>query len=373
MVATGAERDNEAREITLGTYRITVQRGALKLIGDIARETGAHRFVIISDDNVAPLYAEDVRRSLGPARATLYTMPAGEANKTRRTWGRITDEILGDGVGRDSVVVALGGGVVGDIAGFVAATYMRGIPFIQMPTTLLAMVDASVGGKTGVDTHLGKNLVGAFHQPAAVIADPMLLATLPRAELLAGCAEAIKHGVIADADHFADATAFAAAVAGGAAPTEWPSLVPLIARSIEIKASVVAADEREMGVRRTLNFGHTIGHAVEAAMEFRLLHGQAVAIGMVIESRIAEKLGVAEPGTSARVEEACARAGLPVAMPEQVSPETVLAATRTDKKARGGVVRYALPLRIGAMAGESDGWAIEVPDNVVLESLASAD
>src|SRR3954470_23767961 len=190
-------------EIELPTYRILIARGALAEVGRVASATTrAHRYALIADSNVAPLYAARVRSALGEGRTRLYTIPAGEENKTRESWSALTDSLLGDGFGRDSAIVALGGGVIGDLAGFVAATYMRGIPFVQLPTTLLAMIDASIGGKTGVDTAAGKNLVGAFHRPRAVIVDPSVLATLPANHLRAGLAEAIKHGAIADPAYF---------------------------------------------------------------------------------------------------------------------------------------------------------------------------
>jgi 3-dehydroquinate synthase len=356
-------------EVELPTYRVLIARGALSDLGRIASATTrAHRYAVIADSNVGPLYAGRVRSSLGEGRTKLYTIGAGEDQKTRETWAALTDAMLGDGFGRDSAVVALGGGVVGDLAGFVAATYMRGIPFIQVPTTLLAMIDASIGGKTGVDTSAGKNLVGAFHQPAAVIADPDLLRTLPAAHLRAGLAEALKHGVIADADYFDDVAEAAPEIVNGTRGAA-PALERVVVRSVGIKADVVRRDEREGGVRKTLNFGHTIGHAIELRSGYRMLHGEAVAVGMVLESRLAERVGVAEPGTSDRVRAAIERVGLPVSRPENQTPDEILAATRGDKKARSGTVEYALPSRVGMMAGEDRGWSVPVADDVVLEVL----
>jgi 3-dehydroquinate synthase len=265
--------------------------------------------------------------------------------------------------------VALGGGVVGDLAGFVAATYLRGVPVVQVPTTLLAMIDASVGGKTGVDTRHGKNLVGAFHQPAAVVADTRTLATLPPAQLRAGLAEAIKHGAIADERYFERVVDDLPALL---APGGWGSdaMTALVARSVEIKAAVVERDEREGGVRKTLNFGHTLGHAVETLSGYTLLHGEAVAIGMALESQLAERAGVAECGTNDRLRAALERAGLPTRAPATMRADDVISVTRHDKKARGGVTEYALPRRIGAMAGERSGWAVPVSDDLVREVLA---
>jgi 3-dehydroquinate synthase len=316
---------------------------------------------------VAPHYGAPLVAQLAPhGRASLHVMPAGELHKTRETWGRLTDELLAAGCGRDTTVVALGGGVVGDVAGFVAATFMRGVPVVQCPTSLLAMIDASVGGKTGVDTAAGKNLVGAFHLPAAVLVDVELLRTLPAAHVRAGLAEAIKHGVIADAEYFTRIDGALTALLGG----DPHATLDLVTRSVEIKTAVVRADERETGLRRTLKFGHTLGHAIELASGYALLHGEAVAIGMVLEARLAERIGVAARDTSREIERVLRRAGLPVARPDSVDPQVVLEATRHDKKSRAGAVAFALPARIGAMAGRENGWAIAVEDAAVREVLA---
>ena len=282
------------------------------------------------------------------------------------TWARVTDELLAAGCARDTTLVALGGGVVGDLAGFVAATFMRGIPVVQCPTSLLAMIDASVGGKTGVDTEAGKNLVGAFHPPAVVLADVEMLNTLPVAHLRAGLAEAFKHGVIADAEYLASlATLAETIISGNAAAT-----LDAVARSVEIKAEIVRSDVREHGRRKTLNFGHTLGHAIEQASGYALLHGECVAIGMVLEARLAERIGVAESGTAAQIERILERAALPVCRPSFLHPDVVLQATRLDKKTRGGAVEYALPARIGEMADNGMTWAIAVDDALVREVLA---
>ncbi|HEX7020662.1 MAG TPA: 3-dehydroquinate synthase [Gemmatimonadaceae bacterium] len=355
-----------AREVVLPTYRVIVARGALASVGAVARATApAHRYAIISDSNVAPRYADAVAASLGdPSR--LFTISAGEAQKTRDTWATLTDDMLAAGFARDTTVIALGGGVVGDLAGFVAATFMRGVPVIQVPTSLLAMIDASIGGKTGVDTRAGKNLVGAFHQPAAVIADPDLLRTLPADHLRGGLAEALKHGVIADAEYFATVADIARAPESY---LEGDAFTDLVARSVEIKADIVRRDERESGVRKTLNFGHTLGHAIELCSDYSMLHGAAVAAGMVLESALAERIGVASDGTRARVEDAVRGASLPVRAPSGMRVDAILRATRGDKKARAGRVEYALPARIGAMAGADSGWSIAVSDDLVREIL----
>ena len=359
---------DDAREIDAGSYRVVVAAGLrhqfARLIADAAP---AHHYAVVTDVSIAPHYGEALTLALAAhAPVSLHLVPSGEAHKTRDTWARVTDGMLDAGCGRDTTVVALGGGVVGDLAGFVAATFMRGVPVVQCPTTLLAMIDASVGGKTGVDTAAGKNLVGAFHPPAAVLADVETIRTLPLEQRRSGLVEAIKHGVIADAGYFERLDADLPALLDA----EPSATLDAVARSVEIKAEVVRADEREHGRRKTLNLGHTLGHALEHVSQYALLHGEAVAIGMVLEARIAERLGVAEAGTAQLIEAVLRRAGLPVARPRELPVDQVVDATRLDKKARGGRVEYALPARIGAMAGEDGGWALPVDDQLVHEVLA---
>jgi 3-dehydroquinate synthase len=357
-----------ARVVDAGTYRVTIAAGLRQELGGlVAAAAPAHHYAIITDDDVAPHYAPAAHAELARhGRVSVHRMPAGEVHKTRGTWSRLTDDLLAAGCGRDTTVVALGGGVVGDVAGFVAATFMRGVPVVQCPTSLLAMIDASVGGKTGVDTAAGKNLVGAFHPPSAVLIDVDTLRTLSAAHHRAGLAEAIKHGVVADAAYFARVASLLPALLAG----EPTATIELVARSVEIKAAVVRADEREAGLRKTLNFGHTLGHALELASDYALLHGEAVAVGMVLEARLAERIGVAERGTAAEIERVVRAAGLPSAVPAGLAPAAILQATRHDKKARAGAVAFALPAGIGAMAGAERDWAIEVGDPLVLGVLS---
>jgi len=358
------------REIKLHGSSIRIGPGLLAQAGAITRELApAHRYVIITDSNVGPLYAEKVRDQLEKDTADILTIPAGESNKTRESWARLTDQMLAKRYGRDSAVIALGGGVVGDLAGFVAATFMRGIPVVQIPTTLVAMVDASIGGKTAVDTPAGKNLVGAFHPPTAVLVDPQLLATLALREMRAGFAEIVKHGVIADGVYLREVASGASELlsAGGSASD---SMLSLIVRSVEIKADIVSRDEREEGLRKTLNFGHTIGHAVELVSGYSLLHGEAVAIGMALESRLAELIGVAKAGTAATIAETLQSAGLPTDLPTGFQPDEVIEAMRSDKKGVSGKTRFALPSRVGAMAGRETGWTVPVSDDQLREVLA---
>jgi 3-dehydroquinate synthase len=356
------------REVTLPKYVVTIGPGALDRIGEIVRvSAAAHRYAIITDDSVGPLYAPRVSSALRMPPSATFTIPAGEAHKTRESWARLTDELLATGFGRDTTIIAIGGGVVGDLAGFVAATFMRGVPYVQVPTSLLAMIDASVGGKTGVDTAAGKNLVGAFHQPAAVVADTTVLGSLPIEQIRAGIAEAIKHGVIADEEYFARVQSLAGTL--HSIDVSSPAVLDLVARSVEIKAEVVRRDEREDGIRKTLNFGHTVGHAIELASGYSLLHGEAVAIGMVYESLIAERISAATPGTADSVRRAVSVAGLPDRRPPEIPVEEIVAATRGDKKARAGRAEYALPARIGAMAGASRGWSMPVSEDLLREVL----
>jgi 3-dehydroquinate synthase len=324
---------------------------------------------VITDSNVGALYGAKALAGFRAGSAELFTIPAGELHKTRETWSLLTDEMISRGLGRDTTVVALGGGVVGDITGFVAATFLRGVPVVQVPTTLLGMVDASVGGKTGVDTPAGKNLVGAFHPPSLVVADPQTLATLPVTQLRTGIAEAFKHGVIADSGYFGSVVEELPVllVPGGGASD---SLSRVVVRSIEIKAEIVLSDERERGHRKVLNFGHTIGHALESLSGYEIGHGEAVAIGMVLEAALAERAGIADAGTSDTIRGALTAAGLPVDRPTSFSVDQIMVATRSDKKVRRGQVEYALPLRIGAMAGSSSGWAVPVMDEIVREVLS---
>ena len=324
-------------------------------------------WAVVSDETVAPLHAEGVATGLAEAgrRGDLVTFPAGEAEKTRDRWAAVTDTLLARGLGRDAGIVAVGGGVVGDLAGFVAATYMRGIPVLQIPTSLLAMIDASVGGKTAVDTPAGKNLVGAFHPPAAVVVDPEVIGTLPEVERRWGLAEAVKHGAILDEGYGEDTAAAARALLDG----EPGAILQLVRRSVELKARVVSEDERETGLREILNFGHTVGHALEHASDFRIAHGAGVAMGMVWEASLGERMGVTEAGTAATIAGWLSALGLPT-QPEPVDPVAFAAGLGVDKKARDGTPRVVLLARCGQVAPAPDGgWAHRVPSELV-EALA---
>jgi 3-dehydroquinate synthase len=348
----------------LGSYPVYVDTGLLgRLEQLVAQHLPGARIALIMDSTLHTLYGSG---RLGPAWSfESLTFPAGEGSKSRESWCRLTDELLERGFGRDTGIVALGGGVTGDLAGFVAATYMRGVPYIQVPTTLLAMVDASVGGKTAVDTPKGKNLVGAFHHPSAVVADPLVLGTLPMETFREGLAETVKHGLIADRKYFEWMESHVSPIAGRDPDT----LAPLIRRSIEIKADVVRIDEREMGCRAILNAGHTVGHALELEAGYELPHGHAVGLGLVVECQIAEDLKIAAPGLRARVSALLAELGLPTRLRRDLETEPVIAAMRRDKKNRAGHIHLALPAAIGQMQ-HSRAWTTPVPDDVIGAALA---
>jgi len=346
------------------SYDILIGRGLVAELPTLVKAAcPASRYAIITDSHVAKLYGAQAVARFHDATlpAQLFEFPAGERSKTRDTWATLSDRMLAGQFGRDAAVVALGGGVVGDVAGFVAATYLRGIPYVQVPTTLLAMIDSSIGGKTGVDVPAGKNLLGAFHQPRLVVADLDVLGSLPPAQLAAGMAEAVKHGVIADRDYFDALEQEHAAVTA----REPGVLERVVRRSVEIKAEVVAADEREAGRRAILNFGHTLAHAIEATAKFATLHGEAVAIGMAYEARLAEALGIAEPGTADRIRRVLDRYRLPLELPESATADGLVAAMQLDKKARDGAARFALPRAIGRMYTDGKSWTVAAPEGVV--------
>lgn len=353
------------------SYDILIKAGLVRQLDTILTEyCPAAAYALISDSQVAKLYGEAIAKQVSGAggRVELLTFPAGEWNKTRETWAALSDRMLAARLGRDCAVIALGGGVVNDVAGFVAATYLRGVPLVQVPTSLLAMIDSSIGGKTGVDVPAGKNLLGAFHQPRVVVADPDLLGSLASVQLAAGLAEAVKHGIVADAEYFAFLEAEYAAIFAKHAP----ALERLVRRSVEIKAGVVAQDEREQGRRAILNFGHTVGHAIEATSNYEVLHGEAVAIGMVYEGRLAESLGIAAGGTVQRITGVLERLHLPTERPAGSQVDDLIAAMRADKKVRAGEIRFALPTTIGSAHGsDGTGWTVAVPEDAIRHVLVN--
>lgn len=300
--------------------------------------------LVISNTTVAPLYLERVTQALDGLSWSSFLIDDGEAHKTFANVGLALDALAKLGATRDACVIALGGGVVGDLAGFSAACWMRGIDFIQMPTTLLSMVDSSVGGKTGVNLPAGKNLVGAFHQPRAVIADTDTLATLPEREYRAGLAEVIKGAAIGDPDFFAWLEANAAALNA----RETGPLIEAIARKVQYKAGVVARDETEQGERALLNLGHTFGHALETAGKYKvLLHGEGVAVGMLLAAQLSERLSMSGSADTTRLHRLLDAVGLPTTIPPGMEPEPLLALMRLDKKNLAGTLRLILWRGIG--------------------------
>jgi 3-dehydroquinate synthase len=327
-------------------YPIQIGHGTLAGLGAAVKlHTRASRVFVLSVPPVARRWAAPVERSLAAAglRAERLVIPDGERSKSLRQAERLYDALLAAGADRSSVLLALGGGMVGDLTGFVAATLLRGIDFVQVPTTLLAMIDSSVGGKTGVNVKRGKNLVGAFHQPRLVWVDAATLRTLPRRELLAGLAEGIKHAAIRDAGLFAQLEAELERLL----MLDPAVVLPFLAQNCAIKAGVVSRDEREAGERMLLNFGHTLGHAIEALSRYRgILHGEAVAMGMAFAARRSEALGIAEPGTALRLVALLARAGLPTE-PPPFPRRAYLAALAADKKKQDERVRFVALRSIG--------------------------
>ncbi|HET7562659.1 MAG TPA: 3-dehydroquinate synthase [Rhodanobacteraceae bacterium] len=329
-------------------YPIRIGRGLLDAATDWRDVLRGGHALIVSDSNVAPLYArrlqDTLARATGGVQVATLTLPAGEAHKNLDAVVAVFDALAALGATRDACVLALGGGVVGDIAGFAAACWMRGIDCVQCPTTLLAMVDASVGGKTGIDHPAGKNLIGAFHQPRAVIADLDTLATLPERELRAGFAEVVKTACIGDAEFFAWLESHADALQA----REVTAFEHAIATCCRFKAGVVARDERETGERALLNFGHTFGHALEVETGFgTLLHGEAVAIGMLQAARLSTRLGMAGDADALRLRALLLRFGLPVDPPPGLAADALLARMRLDKKNRAGSLRLVLWRGIG--------------------------
>jgi 3-dehydroquinate synthase len=357
-------------DIDLGdrSYRISIGGGLLDQRASFEGLPAASSALIVTNETVAPLYLERLRLVLGQAYRAVHTvaLPDGEAYKTWASLNLIFDALLAQGCDRKTVLFALGGGVVGDMTGFAAASYMRGVPFVQVPTTLLAQVDSSVGGKTAINHPLGKNMIGAFYQPQRVICDLDTLKTLPPRELSAGLAEVIKYGPIADMvfldwieAHMDDLVA-----------REPRALAHAVKRSCEIKAHVVGQDEREAGLRAILNFGHTFGHAIEAGMGYGAwLHGEAVGCGMVMAARLSQRLGLIDPAFVERLKTLVQRAGLPVVAPVLDAADNAaryLALMRVDKKSEAGEIKFVL------IDGPGRAVVRGAPDALVAEVIAAS-
>jgi 3-dehydroquinate synthase len=343
-----------------GTYSIHIGGGLLGRLAEYVGPLAPTSILVVSNEVVAPLHGDMALATLRDvARTTLLSLPDGEGTKRWDSVSRILDALVAHGADRKSVVVALGGGVIGDLAGFAASVYMRGIRVVQVPTTLLAQVDSSVGGKTGINHPSGKNLIGTFHQPSVVVADTDVLQTLPSRELAAGLAEVLKHGLLADAKYFEEVVADLPALRD----REVAALARAVGRSCEIKAGVVGRDERESGERALLNLGHTFGHAIESLTGYgQWLHGEAVGCGMVLAADMSRRLGLITERDVRTVQHAVALAGLPPRI-EGLGVDEALRSMRGDKKAEAGAVRYIVLEAIGRAAQRA------VPDQVVRETL----
>ena len=349
-------------------YDIRIGSGLLDDPTQFADLPSASTAMVVTNTTVGPLYAERLRAVLERQyrRVLVVELPDGEAYKTWETLNLIFDSLLANGCDRKTVLFALGGGVVGDMTGFAAAAFMRGVPFVQVPTTLLAQVDSSVGGKTAINHPLGKNMIGAFYQPQRVLCDLATLATLPTRELSAGLAEVIKYGPIADMDFLAWIEANVDALMA----REPQAMAHAVRRSCQIKADVVGQDERESGMRAILNFGHTFGHAIEAGMGYgQWLHGEAVGCGMVMAARLSAALGHVDAAFVARLTRLIERAGLPVVAPVLDAQDNVgryLALMRVDKKAEAGQIKFVVIAQPGVAAVES------APDELVAEVIRAS-
>ena len=353
-------------EVDLGarSYPILIGSGLLSRAGILAPHLRGNQAMVVTDRTVAPLYLDALSDALGDVRADVFELDDGERFKTLETYSRIVDALLERRHDRSTTIVALGGGVVGDVAGFVAATYRRGVSCIQVPTTLLAQVDSSVGGKTAVNHPLGKNMIGAFHQPVCVLADTDTMATLPEREYRAGLAEVLKYGIIRDEPFFSWLEANAAALLR----RESDAVARAVRTSCATKARVVAEDERESGLRAILNFGHTFAHALETLTGYeRLLHGEAVAIGMVMAADCSVRHGLLAEREAARVRAAMAALELPGGVPPGIGPAAMLDAMAFDKKTVDGRMRLILARSIGEAVVVAD-----VERDALLATLTAA-
>jgi len=326
-------------------YDVRVIPGGLDDLGEMLLARGLNGpVVIVTDKNVGKYYLKRVLKSIqrsGYEPHNITILP-GEENKTLDTVSQIWDGFLAAKIERGSTIVGLGGGVVGDLAGFAAATYLRGVPWVAVPTSLLAMVDSGMGGKTGADLPKGKNLIGAFHPPRLVLVDPDVLKSLPRIEFNNGMAEVFKHGVIADPE-------LMRICADNPTQSDSVGLFKLVRQGIAVKAKIIEDDPYEAGFRAALNYGHTVGHGVELVSNFRIRHGEAVSIGMVVESKLAEIIGLASGGLSKEIAKSLESIGLPVSIPPELDKAEIIAAMKRDKKVAGGRVKFALPAAIGDM------------------------
>jgi 3-dehydroquinate synthase len=338
----------------MGEYDAIVQSNGIEQLGEMLKLRGLQNPIVVTDENVSTFHAENVIASLRSSGfdPKMLTVPSGEAHKNLETITQLWHGFLEAGLDRRSTVIALGGGVIGDISGFAASTYMRGVAWVGVPTTLLSMVDASLGGKTGFDLPEGKNLIGAFYPPKLVLADPQLLSTLPEAELISGMAEVVKHGIISDPELFNFCSR----------GLNWVknNLEEVVKRAMAVKIKVIEEDPYEKGIRAALNLGHTVGHAVELVSKFALRHGEAIAIGTVAEAKYSAQIGLAGKEVVEAISESFKSLGLPIQIPDQMPREEILRAMRVDKKKTAKAIRFALPVDIGK---------VELVDVTDLESV----
>jgi len=356
------------RKIEDDSYKIVIGENILESIApDMKQADLAYNYAIITDSNVHKLYGESLKKHFSDLGLNniLLTFPAGEKNKNRQTKSKLEDEMLNNKFGRDSAVIAIGGGVVGDVAGYLAATYNRGVKYVQVPTSLVACVDSSIGGKTGVDTHHGKNLIGSFHQPYRVYIDTNTLKTLPRKEVREGLAEVIKYGVIKDGNLFRYLEKNTEKIF----IHDEQALRYIVKTSCEIKGEVVENDEKEFNLRKILNFGHTVGHGIEALSDFKITHGEAISIGMIAEGKIAIKLGLWNHDELTRLRNLIRSASLPTDIPQNTGIGKLIDVMKLDKKARGGEIEMTLPIKIGEMSSLNGNYGIKVDENFIYKTI----
>lgn len=354
------------KQETDSSYNIKIGSGMFEdFVSELAENPIAYSYVIITDSNVRGLYGEKLKTLVDAIseKTLLIDFPAGEKQKNREIKAQIEDRMLEAGFGRDSAVIALGGGVVGDLAGYVASTYTRGVPYIQVPTSLVACVDSSIGGKTAIDTPHGKNLIGSFYQPESVIIDVDTLKTLGPEEIREGLAEVIKYGIIADYDLFE----LIEERCDDIFALDIDLLSTIIEKCCRIKGEVVENDEKESNLRKILNYGHTIGHAIENHSNYTLTHGNSISIGMMLEGRIAVNLGIWNEEGLERIKSVFLKAGLPVEIPFDADTEKLISSMKIDKKSRGGVIEMCLPEAIGKIYRIDGKYSLKIDDTAIRE------